>query len=53
MGIVVGRDAEGRRFAANTPSDPATLAELESREQVGRPGTVTQGPNGLNLFTPA
>ncbi len=51
MGIVIGRDADGRRFVANTPHDPATLADLESREQVGRSGSVTQ-VGDLNLFTP-
>ena len=51
MGIIVGRDANGRRFVANSPGDTATLMDLEQGEQVGRPGTVTQ--NGtLNLFTP-
>lgn len=51
MGIIVGRDANGRRFVANTPGDTAILMDLEQGEQVGRPGTVTQ--NGtLNLFTP-
>ena len=52
MGIVVGRDADGRRFVANTPDDPATLAAMEATEQVGRPGTVTQSGE-LNIFTPA
>jgi acetyl-CoA C-acetyltransferase len=53
MGIVIGRDAEGRRFVANTPSDPATLAGLEQGEQVGRTGQATQAPDGkTNLFTP-
>ena len=51
MGIVVGRDANGRRFAANTPTDPQTLASLEATEQVGRTGAVTQA-GALNLFTP-
>ncbi|HEY0649152.1 acetyl-CoA acetyltransferase [Phenylobacterium sp.] len=51
MAIVVGRDANGRRFAANTPDDPATLAGLEASEQVGRTGTVVQ-KDGLNIFTP-
>ncbi|HET6970998.1 MAG TPA: acetyl-CoA acetyltransferase, partial [Phenylobacterium sp.] len=53
MSIIVGRDANGRRFVANTPSDAAVLAELETREQVGRPGEVSQTEAGLNLFTPA
>lgn len=52
MGIVIGRDAAGRRFVANTPSDPATLADLESREGVGRAGVVSAGPKGRNLFVP-
>ena len=53
MGIVIGRDAEGRRFVANTPNDPATLAGLEQGEQVGRTGRVAQGLDGqTNLFTP-
>ena len=53
MGIVVGRDAEDRRFVANTPSDAQTLAGLEQGEQVGRTGRVGPSPDGLtNLFTP-
>jgi acetyl-CoA C-acetyltransferase len=53
MGIVVGRDANDRRFVAVTPSDPATLAALEAREQVGRTGFVRLGGDGqTNLFTP-
>lgn len=52
LGIVVGRDEAGRRFVANTPGDPALLADLESREQVGRRGVVAQGERGLNVFTP-
>ena len=51
MAIVVGRDANGRRFVANTPDDAATLASLEASEQIGRTGTVA--PSGdLNIFTP-
>jgi acetyl-CoA C-acetyltransferase len=51
MAIVIGRDSNGRRFAANTPDDPATLAGLEAVEQVGRTGVLTQRGD-LNLFTP-
>lgn len=51
MGIVVGRDAAGRRFVANTPRDAQTLASLESGEQVGRKGVVSQA-DGINIFTP-
>jgi acetyl-CoA C-acetyltransferase len=53
LGIVVGRDAAGRRFAANTPSDPAFLAAFEAQEQVGRTGTVRRADDGqTNLFVP-
>ncbi len=52
MGVVVGRDAAGRRFAANTPSDAALLSAMETEEQVGRPGTVSSGLDGINIFTP-
>ena len=52
-GIVIGRDAEGRRFVAVTPDDEATLRDLESREGVGRSGTVGGHPDGKrNLFVP-
>lgn len=52
MGIVIGRDADDRRFVALTPNDPETLAGLEQGEQVGRAGRVGPGPNDTNLFTP-
>lgn len=53
MGIVIGRDAQGRRFVANTPADAETLKDLESREGVGRKGTVSSEPGGMkNTFTP-
>lgn len=51
LGIIVGRDAEGRRFVANTPNDAETLAKLEASEQIGRTGTVAQ-EGGRNIFTP-
>lgn len=53
MGIVVGRDSQDRRFVAVTPDDEATLASLETREGVGRTGTVGRHPDGKrNLFVP-
>jgi acetyl-CoA C-acetyltransferase len=52
MGIVVGRDADDRRFVGYTPNDPATLAGLEQGEQVGRTGRVGPGPGDTNLFSP-
>jgi acetyl-CoA C-acetyltransferase len=52
-GIVIGRDADGHRFVANTPDDEATLRGLEAVESVGRPGRVGPDPDGRrNLFTP-
>ncbi|MDO9224401.1 MAG: acetyl-CoA acetyltransferase [Caulobacter sp.] len=53
MGIVVGRDSQDRRFVAVTPDDEATLRDLETREGVGRTGTVGRHPDGKrNLFVP-
>ncbi len=53
MGIVIGRDAQGRRFVAQTPDDPSVLRDLEAREGVGRTGTVGPHPDGVrNLFVP-
>jgi len=53
MGIVIGRDAEGRRFVANTPSDAATLGAMEASEQIGRGGQVRLADDGVhNLFLP-
>jgi len=53
MGIVVGRDSENRRFVANTPADPATLAGLETGEAVGRSGTVGRSEDDArNIFIP-
>ena len=52
MGIVMGRlDAGNVRFVALTPTDPATLADLEARDQLGRPGQASQ-ENGRNVFRP-
>jgi acetyl-CoA C-acetyltransferase len=53
MGIVIGRDANGRRFVANTPDDEATLLDLQGREGVGRPGVAQSADGGMkNLFIP-
>ena len=53
MGIVIGRDADGRRFVANTPRDEATLSGMEASEQIGRRGTVGPAGDGVhNLFVP-
>jgi len=53
MGIVIGRDGQGRRFVANTPADEATLRDLERVEGVGRRGHVRRADDGVhNLFVP-
>jgi acetyl-CoA C-acetyltransferase len=53
MGIVIGRDAENRRFVALTPSDEASLRRFEEAEQVGRRGVVSLAEDGVhNLFVP-
>lgn len=53
MGIVYGRDAQNRRFIANTPEDKAVLRDLQSREGVGRAGTVVSAEGGMkNVFKP-
>jgi len=50
-GIVLGRLEDGARFLAHTPSDPALLDELVTRDAIGRRGRVTAG-SPVNLFTP-
>lgn len=51
-GIVLGRDASGCRFVANTPSDRALLEAVEARELVGAPGRLSH-TDGLTRFDPA
>jgi acetyl-CoA C-acetyltransferase len=52
LGIVVGRLAEsGARFIANTQNDPALFADLETRDALGRSGSVySEGER--NVFLP-
>ncbi|MGH6872767.1 MAG: acetyl-CoA acetyltransferase [Rhizomicrobium sp.] len=50
FGIVVGRDAQGRRFLANTPDDDATLDRMMREEMLGREGAVTAGEHNLFEF---
>ncbi|MGE3143442.1 MAG: acetyl-CoA acetyltransferase, partial [Hyphomonadaceae bacterium] len=53
-GIIIGRDAQDRRFVARPPDDERILDSLERSEGVGRIGTVTSEPGGLNnIFTPS
>jgi acetyl-CoA C-acetyltransferase len=52
FGVVIGRLNEtGQRFLANTPAEPAVLADLRDRESLGRPGLV-RSQNGSNVFDP-
>ena len=52
MGIVMGRLDEGNvRFLALTPGEPASLAEFQARDQIGRRGTASTS-GGLNRFVP-
>ncbi len=48
FGIVVGRDAQDRRFLAHTPDDDATLDWMMREDMLGRAGEVT--PGATNLF---
>tara|TARA_R110002110_G_scaffold34834_5_gene118160 strand:- start:15521 stop:17074 length:1554 start_codon:yes stop_codon:yes gene_type:complete len=52
--ILFGRLADtDARFVAHTPNDPATLAGMVERDQLGRSGTVAAATdNSVNIFTP-
>jgi acetyl-CoA C-acetyltransferase len=50
--ILFARDAEGRRFIANTPDDPGLLRDMTERDYLGATGTVVS-KDGLNVFRPA
>ena len=50
--ILFGRDAEDRRFIANTPEDAALLADMTTRDYLGAAGTVETDPEGRNIFKP-
>jgi acetyl-CoA C-acetyltransferase len=53
MGIVMGRLDQGNvRFVALTPADKATLSDLEGRDSLRRPGTVSK-QDSRNVFVPA
>lgn len=49
--IVYGRLEDDSRFIANTPDDPALLAEMEARDFLGARGRVRHA-DGLNHFVP-
>ena len=50
-GLVVGRQADGRRFLADVAADRAGLEDFVAAEQVGRHGRVSNA-NGRNRFEP-
>lgn len=49
--IIIGRQADGRRFMANAPEDAALLAALVSQDMMGAQGQVRH-VDGRNIFTP-
>jgi len=50
FGIIVGSDAQNRRFLANTPDDDATLDWVMREDMLERAGEVTPGPTNLFRF---
>jgi acetyl-CoA C-acetyltransferase len=51
-GYILGRlDGSGERFVAMSPTDPALLADMLTKEQLGRRVTVIE-QDGRNIFTP-
>ena len=52
FGIVIGRLEDGRRFVANTDTEPATLEAMHADDAIGRTGSVKPTGEGLkNAFT--
>lgn len=49
--ILYGRLADERRFIANTPDDPALLADMVARDYMEATGRVRH-EDGLNVFVP-
>jgi acetyl-CoA C-acetyltransferase len=50
--ILFARDAEGRRFIANTPEDAKLLADMTTRDYLGAQGSVQTNADGVNIFKP-
>jgi acetyl-CoA C-acetyltransferase len=51
QGIIIGRDAQDRRFIANTPPERRLLETMTKEPTIGTKGTVTSA-NGANTFKP-
>jgi acetyl-CoA C-acetyltransferase len=49
--ILFARDAQGRRFIANTPDDAKLLRDMTERDYLGAAGSVTS-KDGLNVLRP-
>jgi len=49
--VLFGLLADGSRFIANTPDDPALLADMVDNDYLGARGSVAHG-DGLNIFSP-
>jgi acetyl-CoA C-acetyltransferase len=50
FGLIVGRDAQDRRFLANTQDDDATLDWMMREDMLGHAGTVTAGTPNIFRF---
>ena len=50
--ILFGRDAQNRRFVANTPTDKTLLSDMTTNEFLGTRGSVRVDENGVNIFKP-
>jgi acetyl-CoA C-acetyltransferase len=51
IGIVIGRDDQGRRFIANTPDDISILENMVESDVLGQSGKISQ-VDGKNVFSP-
>jgi acetyl-CoA C-acetyltransferase len=50
-GVVIGREGNGKRFAAFTPSDPSLFSAMTREDFCGVAGTVAS-KDKVNIFTP-
>ena len=50
FGLIIGRDAQNRRFLANTPDDDKTLDRMMHEEMLDRVGEVISGATNLFRF---
>ena len=50
--ILFCRDAQGRRFIANTPDDVNLLNNMTTRIFLAHRATVRTNEEGVNIFTP-